>query len=111
MAHPHAIVEASPLENIATEAVVETAAHVAASGMPLPAGLRAADQEAGSRRDAATLRRLAAEIQRGRSLHDCVASAKRLPPYVAGLIRAAERTGDMGVTLASWSANRRSARQ
>jgi type II secretory pathway component PulF len=95
----------------ASEAVLECTAAIATSGMPLPAGLRAAAQEAASARVATGLRSLAAELERGRSLSDCLASAPRLPPYVAGLIRAAQGSGDIGLTLAAWTANRRSARQ
>jgi len=80
--------------------------------MPLPRGLRAAAQEAASWRLAAGLRALAGELERGRPLETCLAdSARRLPPHVAGLVRAAQRTGDTGLALAEWMANRRAARQ
>src|SRR5262245_17565760 len=102
-----------PLEIDATvgEAVVARAANLAAGGMPLPAGLRAAAQESDSPRIAAGLRSLANEIERGKSLAECLAQSRRVPPYVAGLIRAAQRTGDLGLTLATWTENRRSAQQ
>ena len=74
-------------------------------------GLRAAAAESDSLRVAAGLRTLATEIERGRTLDECIASARNLPPYVAGLIRAAQRTGDVGLTLAAWTENRRSANQ
>jgi type II secretory pathway component PulF len=93
------------------EEVLACAANLATSEMPLPAGLRAAAQESDSRRLAAAMRSLAAEMERGRSLDECLASAGNLPPYVAGLIRAAQRTGDVGLTLATWTENRRSAQQ
>ncbi len=57
------------------------------------------------------LRALAADIERGESLDACIGRFRSLPPYVAGLIRAAERTGRVGMTLAAWTANRRAARQ
>src|SRR5205814_1845300 len=75
------------------------------------AGLRAAADESDSSRIAAGLRALAAELERGQTLDECVARARHLPPYVAGLIRAAQRTGDLGLTLATWTENRRSAHQ
>ena len=95
----------------AAEAVVERAAHVAAAGMPLAAGLRAAACEADSRQIARALRGVAAELERGRSLDECLQSARRVPPHLAGLIRAARRTGAVGPMLAEWIANRRAARQ
>ena len=98
----------SPFAASAAEGVIEC---LVAAGTPLPAGLRAAAQEADSPRVAAGLRQLAADLERGRSLEDCLASTPRLPPYVSALIRAARRTGEMGVTLAAWTANRRSAQQ
>jgi type IV pilus assembly protein PilC len=100
-----------PFAGAAAEDVVECAFGIVENGSPLPAGLRAAAEEADSVRMAGGLRRLAAEIERGRSLEDCLATASGLPPYVSGLIRAAQRTGEMGVTLTAWTVNRRSARQ
>src|SRR5688572_3349192 len=92
-----------PMTASEASATVETAAEIAALGLPLPLGLRAAAREAGSWRIAAGLKGLAAEIERGRSLDDCLsAPALRLPEHVAGLLRAAQRTGDTGLTLAEW---------
>jgi type II secretory pathway component PulF len=102
---------ALPLDVQTAEVVIERAAMLAITGMPLSQGLRAAAQESDSSRIATGLRKLADELDRGRTLEDCAASAKNLPPYVVGLIRAAQRTGDIGLTLASWSENRRSAHQ
>src|SRR2546430_1110843 len=100
---------AYPFAAQSSEAVIECTAAIATAGMPLPAGFRAAAEEAASWRVAAALRSLADELERGRSLEDCLTSARRLPPYVAGLVRAAQSTGDLGVTLVAWTANRRSA--
>lgn len=100
-----------PLHPAIAEAVVLRAANIAATGMPLPAGLRAAAAEADSPRIAAGLRTLATQIEQGRSLEDCIGSVRNLPPYVAGVIRAAQRTGEVGLTLAAWTENRRSATQ
>jgi type II secretory pathway component PulF len=91
--------------------VVVRAASLAAGEMLLPAGLRAAAQESDSPRVATALRSLARQMERGKTLDECIASARKLPPYVAGLIRAAQRTGDMGVTLATWTENRRAGQQ
>jgi type II secretory pathway component PulF len=93
------------------EEVVAHAASLAAAEMPLPAGLKAAAAESDSPRIAAALRSIAGEIEYGRSLDDCLANARQLPPYVAGLIRAAQRTGDTGLTLSAWTENRRSVYQ
>src|SRR3954462_4050799 len=107
MRQPDAIAEhMSPLAASASELAIQGAATIAATGMPLPAGLRATAQEADSWRVAAGLRHLAAELERGRSLEDCLAEVPSLPRYVSALIRAAQRTGDMGATLAAWTVNR-----
>lgn len=93
------------------EAIVERAGQVAAAGMPLAAGLRAAASEAESGTLARSLRAIAAELDRGRSLEECLATARRVPPHLAGLIRAARRTAAVGPMLAEWIENRRAARQ
>ena len=103
--------EAVPIMNDATAvAVVDRAAMLGASSMPLPAGLRAAAGEADSRQLANGLRSLAAELERGRRLDDLLSSS-RLPPQLAGLIKAAQHSGDFGPMLAAWLENRRAARQ
>jgi general secretion pathway protein F len=99
------------IDPMVVEEVIAHAASLATAEMPLPSGLRAAAAESDSPRVAGALRLLAEKIEQGRSLEDCLAEAGRLPPYVAGLIRAAQRTGDTGVTLAAWTENRRSAYQ
>jgi type IV pilus assembly protein PilC len=92
-----------------TDAVIERAAQIATAGMPLPAGLRAAAQEADSASLARGLRQLAAELDRGRKWDEILA-ASRVSPHLAGLVRAAQRTGDLGAVLAEWMENRRAAR-
>jgi len=73
---------------------------VAASGLPLAAGLRAAARESGAGRVAAALNSLAVEVERGASLEDALsAAATRLPAHVRGLLVAAGRSGDLGGTL------------
>jgi type II secretory pathway component PulF len=95
----------------AAEALVERVAQLGESGAPLAAGLRAAAAESDSWRLARALRRVADESDRGRPLEDVIAGAtRRLPPHLAGLIRAAQRTGHLGTVLAEWLENRRAAR-
>jgi type II secretory pathway component PulF len=109
---PQPTADSMPFAAMASEAAVDSAAQIAALDMPLPRGLRAAAQEAASWRLAAGLRALAGELERGRPLEDCLAEgARRLPRHMAGLVRAAQRTGDTGLALAEWMANRRAARQ
>jgi type II secretory pathway component PulF len=100
-----------PLTADAAADAAERAAIIAAASMPLPAGLRAAAREAHSVSAAAGFRRLARALERGRSLDDCLQDGARFSPYVGGLIRAAQRSGETGVTLAALFENRRSARQ
>src|SRR5437762_598261 len=90
----------SPFFASAADEVIDCTMAIVVTGAPLPAGLRAAAQESESPRVAAGLRHLAAEIEHGRSLEDCLADARRLPPYVSGAVRAAERSGEMSGTPA-----------
>jgi len=93
------------------EALVERVAQLGESGAPLVAGLRAAADETDSWRLARALLRVAAEVERGQPLDDVIAGAtRRLPPNLAGLIRAAQRTGHLGSVLAEWLEIRRAAR-
>jgi general secretion pathway protein F len=99
------------LSAAAAEAVVQRAAGIAAAGMPLAAGLRAAAAEAESWRLSRAFRSLAAQLDRGQSLEECLTGSRRLPPHLAGVVRAAQRSGQFGPLLAEWLENRRSARQ
>jgi type II secretory pathway component PulF len=103
----------TPLMSVATaDAVIDRAAALSAAGIPLPAGLRAAAAEADSWRLAWALRGIASELERGRSLDSLLsAGMQKLPPHLAGLIRAANRTGEFGPMLAAWLENRRAAQQ
>ncbi len=75
-------------------------AAVTSDGLPLADGLRAAAIEASNGSVARELRRIADEVQRGRSLDDVFGDGQsHLPGYVAGLIRASLRTGDLGKVL------------
>jgi type IV pilus assembly protein PilC len=101
-----------PLSASTAEAVLDRAGQIAAAGMPLAAGLRIAAAECDSWRLARGLRAMANLLDRGRSLDDCLQSAaRRLPPHLAGLIRAAQRTGALGPMLVEWLENRRAARE
>jgi type II secretory pathway component PulF len=94
------------------EAVLDRAAHIAAAGMPLAAGLRISAAECDSWRLARGLRSIAAELERGRSLDDCLKTAtRRLPPHLVGLVEAAQRTGAIAPMLVEWLENRRAARE
>lgn len=94
------------------EAVMERAAELSVAGMPLPAGLRAAAEEADSWRLRRALKNVAEQLERGRSLDDVFRAARhRLPPHFAALIQAAQRGGDFGPMVAEWLENRRAARQ
>jgi len=99
------------LTTATAEAVLERAGHISASGMPLASGLRAAALETESFTLRRALRWIADQLDRGRSLEDCLAKSRRLPPHLAGLIIAARRTGAFGPMLAQWLENRRAARQ
>jgi type II secretory pathway component PulF len=75
-------------------------ADVTAAGLPLVDGLRAAAAETHSRRVAAELRHIADGAAAGQSLDKVLGDRRRsLPAYVAGLIRAGVRTGDLGNVL------------
>src|SRR3954451_21765196 len=93
------------------EQVAQRAGRVAGVSMPLEAGLRAAALETDSWKLRRALETVARELERGRSLDECLTHGRHIPPYLAGLIVAARRTGDFGNTIAQWSENRRSARQ
>lgn len=100
-----------PLAAATAEALLDRVAQLGESSGDLVAGLRAAAQETDSIRLASALRRVAGEVERGRPLDDVIAAAtRRLPPHLAGLVRAAQRTGQLGSVLAEWLENRRTAR-
>jgi type II secretory pathway component PulF len=105
--------DAVPVLSATTATVVaERVASLSSAGIPLPEGLRAAAAEADSWHLARALQHVARELDRGRSLDDLLTSSgRRLPPHLAGLIRAAQPTGDFGPILAAWLENRRAARE
>lgn len=89
-----------PLNSNEAAQLGQRVALVAASGLPLAAGLRAAARESGPGRVAAALEGLADQVQQGRSLDEALsASSARLPGHVRGLLAAAGRSGDLGGAL------------
>ncbi len=94
---------------VAEEALTR-AAEASAVGMPLAAGLRASALESDSRRARRALLALAAEVDRGRSLEQCLANCRGLPREFRGAIAAAERSGAYSPLLVQWLADRRAAK-
>jgi type IV pilus assembly protein PilC len=94
---------------IAEEALTR-AAQAAAAGMPLAAGLRASAMESDSRRARRALLALAAEVDRGSSLEQCLAKSRGLPREFRGAIAAAQRSGAYSPILVQWLADRRAAK-
>src|SRR5262249_22311579 len=102
----------SSLSAATAEAVIERAVESTAIGMPLAAGLRIAAEEGDSRPLASALEKMARDVERGRSLTQIVdGNSARLPGHLAGLVRAAQRTGQLPLVLAEWLESRRVARQ
>jgi type IV pilus assembly protein PilC len=80
------------------------------AGMPLAAGLRASALESDSRRARRALLALAAELDRGSSLEQCLAKCRGLPREFRGAIAAAQRSGAYSPILVQWLADRRAAK-
>ncbi len=92
--------ESQSLNTREAEALLEHVADVAAAGLPLAAGLRAAAAESSSRRLTAELGQIAGELDRGRSLEEVLAErGGRYSSCVGGLVRAGVRSGRLGVVL------------
>ena len=88
------------------ESLVLSVAQMAGADLPLAAGLRAAAGEATSQRMSRALRQVAAAIERGSSLELAIAACgPRVPAYMAGFLKSAERTGKLGVVLTEWVEN------
>jgi type II secretory pathway component PulF len=82
------------------ETVAQSILDVAAAGLPLPAGLRAAAAETDSCPTAAALRGIADELDRGRPLEQVLADPpRRIPGYLMGLLRAGLHAGDWGTAF------------
>jgi type II secretory pathway component PulF len=95
----------------AAEAVISRAAHVAALGMPLASGLRVAASETDSRQVRRALIAVATELERGRSLAECLAHSRKLPRQFRGAIAAAQQSGAFSPLLVQWLEDRRASRQ
>jgi type II secretory pathway component PulF len=92
--------------------LVQHAAELSKSGLPLPAGLRAAAAECHSGRLAAALRRLADRVEAGQPLDKALAEPRqRWPEQFAALVRGAVRTGDPGAVLAQVLEHHRAVRE
>lgn len=88
------------------ESLVRSVAQLAAANLPLAEGLRAAGGEAASRRMRRALHHVARAIEKGGSLEQAITDCgPRVPAYLGGLLRAAERTGKLGVVLTEWVEN------
>ena len=93
------------------EAVLAQAAQASAAGMPLPAGLRVAASETDSRGVRRALLAVAEELERGRTLDDCLARCRGLPAPFRGAIAAAQQSGAFSPLIIQWLEARRAARQ
>src|SRR5260221_14434891 len=93
------------------ESLVHSVAQLAISDLPLAEGLRAAGGEAASLRMRNALRHVARALEKGRSLEQAIADCgRRVPAYLGGFLRAAEKTGKLGVVLTEWVENQWAAR-
>jgi type II secretory pathway component PulF len=89
-----------PLTALQTEALLGSVADATAAGLPLAAGLRAAADEAPSRRLAGELHRLARRLDSGGSLDEALLATRgRFSDYVGGVVRAGVRSGRLGEVL------------
>ncbi len=91
---------ASPLSADEAEQLTHRVSRLSAAQLPLGDGLRAAAAETSSHRLAVMLRELADESDRGRSIDQALEDRRTLlPGHVQGLLRAAQRTGQLGHAL------------
>jgi type II secretory pathway component PulF len=87
-------------------------AELSATGSPLAEGLRAAAEEAASRRLKKSLLAMAIRLERGESLGDVLSSdAVGLPSYVIGFVRAGVRTGQLAEVLTELAEYHRTTRE
>lgn len=84
--------------------LAERLSEVLQANVPLVEGLEAASSEISNRRIRRSLLRLADGVARGASLEHFLASDElAFPPYLAGLLRAGIRSGDLGEVLSELS--------
>jgi general secretion pathway protein F len=101
----------SPLAEDEQIVVASVIAQAAEASLPLPETLLAAADDVFSGRTAVKLRQLAGQLRQGRSLDElCQGPQRRFSRYVAGLIRAGQRGGDLGETLTEWIVCRQAVR-
>jgi type II secretory pathway component PulF len=94
-----------------SETLAVYVAELSAAGLPLAPGLRAAAEESGGEL-AYTLRAIAADLDRGKSLEETLRTpAIGFPRYLQGLIQASIRTGQLGEMLIDLVEHRRAARE
>src|SRR5688500_4301796 len=78
---------------------------LARSGLPLPAGLRAAAAELPSRRSAEALRRIANQLEAGQPLEEALSrQTPRIRNHLSGLLLTGLHGGELGTVLEQWVA-------
>jgi general secretion pathway protein F len=93
------------LSSTETASFATAIADLARSGLPLPAGLRAAAAEIPSRRSAEALRRLASQLEAGQSLEEALSRQRnRIRSHLGGLLLAGLNAGDLSALLQQWIA-------
>jgi type II secretory pathway component PulF len=97
-----------PIARLGEDEAAEVVRHVgglAASGMPLPSGLRALAAEVGVGPLGRTLESLAEDVEAGRTIEEALADrGDALPPHLAGLIAAGSRSGRLADRLVEFLA-------
>lgn len=92
--------------------LVAQLADLTTAGIPLGEGLRAAADEASSRRLRDSLRQLAAAVDSGKPLDQALNDPRlHLPKHISGLIAAATRAGRLGPALAELIEQKRAERE
>ncbi len=82
----------------------EQLAQLASAGLPLERGLRLIANDMRSRRLAETVRRIADEVERGRSLSEAFdAHREKFPPLYGQLVEAGVKTGNLHLVLLNLS--------
>lgn len=93
-----------PGGKLSTQESADFASHIAGlvgAGLALPEGLRALGEELGSGVSRQILFEVADDLEQGRSLEEAVrVRGDRFPPHLAGIVRAAVRSGRMAEVMA-----------
>lgn len=83
--------------------LTQQVANLAASGLPLPGGLRALSAELGNDRAGRLALDLAERLERGQSFADALTDLEeRMPPHLRDLLLASVRSGRLGPLLADF---------